>query len=117
MYPKFLLQVEGGAVLATACVLYHQSPGRWLWFGLLFLAPDLSMLGYLVGKRLGAMTYNLAHTYTTPLMLLGVLWLAGQRGTCAWLALIWFAHVGFDRMVGYGLQYETAFKDTHLQRV
>ena len=114
--PKPLLLIEGGAVLAAACVLYHQSHGRWRWFGLLFLAPDLSMLGYLVNTRLGAMTYNLVHTYATPLTLLGVLWFAGQA-SYAWLAVIWFAHVGFDRMLGYGLKYETAFKDTHLQRV
>ena len=85
-------------------------------FGLLFLAPDLSMLSYLISKRLGAMTDNLVHAHTTPLILLCVLWFAGQA-SYAWLAAIWFSHIGLDRMLGYGLEYETAFKDTHLQRV
>ena len=102
-------------MLAAACVLYHELHGRWLWFGLLFLAPDVSMLGYLVNDRLGATIYNLFHTYTTPIALLCLPWLAGQA-SYAWLAVIWSAHIGFDRMLGYGLKYESAFKDTHLQR-
>ena len=74
------------------------------------------MLGYVANKKVGAAIYNLAHTYTAPFLLLLVFWLGGR--TCdAWLALIWFAHIGFDRLIGYGLKYETAFKDTHLQRV
>jgi hypothetical protein len=114
--PRLLLHVEGAAVLFATCVFYHQSNGNWLWFGLLFLAPDVSMLGYLAGKKLGATAYNLVHTYTAPILLLGILWLAGH-GAYAWLALIWLAHIGFDRLLGYGLKYETAFKDTHFQRL
>jgi hypothetical protein len=114
--PKLLLQFEGAAVLLAACIFYQQSHGSWLWFGLLLLTPDFSMLGYLANKKLGAAFYNLIHTYTCPLVLLSILWLAGQS-SFAWLGLIWLAHIGMDRMMGYGLKYETAFKDTHLQRV
>jgi hypothetical protein len=114
--PKLLLQIEGAAVLLAACILYQQSHGSWLWFGLLFFTPDFSMLGYVASKKVGAAFYNLAHTYTAPLLLLLVFWLGG-RTSDAWLALVWLAHIGFDRLIGYGLKYETAFKDTHLQRV
>ena len=114
--PKLLLQAEGAAVLFCACVLYRQTAAGWLWFGLLFLAPDLSMLGYLAGKKIGATIYNLAHTYTAPILLLSALWLSG-RTSHVWLVWIWLAHLGFDRLLTYGLKYETAFKDTHLQRV
>jgi hypothetical protein len=114
--PKLLLQIEGGAVLAAACVFYHLSYGNWLWFGLLFLTPDFSMLGYMANKKLGALFYNLGHTYAVPFLALAVLWLSGHASNF-WLTLIWFAHIGFDRLLGYGLKYETAFKDTHLQRV
>ena len=74
------------------------------------------MLGYLAGKKIGAHAYNLAHTYTMPALLALVLWLSGQT-SFLWLAIIWTAHIGFDRLLGYGLKYETAFKDTHLQKV
>ena len=114
--PKLLLQIEGGAVLLAMCILYHQLQGSWLWFGLLFLSPDFSMLGYLANKKVGAAIYNFGHTYTVPFLVLSVLWFCGQT-SYSWLTLIWFAHIGFDRLLGYGLKYETAFKDTHLQRV
>lgn len=116
MRPKSLLHIEGAAVLVAAGVLYHQSHASWLWFAALFLAPDFFMLGYLANKRAAAAVYNLGHTYTLPLTILLALWLTGQTAY-VWVLLIWLAHIGFDRMLGYGLKYETAFKDTHLQRV
>jgi hypothetical protein len=114
--PSIRLHAEGAAVLITACILYRQSNVSWWWFGLLLLAPDFSMLGYLANPRLGAAVYNLGHTYTAPLLLLSVLWLRGP-GAPVWLALIWLAHIGLDRMIGYGWKYETNFKGTHLQHV
>jgi len=114
--PKLLLRIEGAAVLLAACVVYHQLHGNWRWFGLLFFAPDLSILGYLANTKLGAAFYNAAHSYFGPLLAFSVLLLSGQN-SYSWLILIWLAHCGFDRLLGYGLKYETAFKDTHLQRV
>ena len=114
--PRPLLRAEGAAVLISACLIYWQWHGSWLWFAVLFLSPDLSMLGYLGGKKIGAAAYNLAHTYSSPLLLLLILWLLGQSAW-SWLAVIWLGHIGFDRMLGYGLKYETAFEDTHLHKV
>jgi hypothetical protein len=74
------------------------------------------MLGYLAGPRPGAVAYNLAHTYATPAVLAGVGWLIGTPLLLA-LALIWAAHIGFDRMLGYGLKLPTDFRDTHLGRI
>jgi Domain of unknown function (DUF4260) len=114
--PKFLLHLEGAVVLFAACVCFHHLHGSWLWFALLILTPDFFMLAYLANKSLGAALYNLGHTYTAPPLLISGLLLAGQ-GAYVWLGLIWLAHIGADRMFGYGLKYQTAFKDTHLQRV
>jgi hypothetical protein len=33
------------------------------------------------------------------------------------LCAIWAAPIGFDRLLGYGLEDATGFKDTHLGRV
>ena len=74
------------------------------------------MLGYIAGNKVGALSYNLAHTYALPACLVAVYWFVGHPW-CLWLGLICLAHIGFDRLLGYGLKYETAFKDTHLQRV
>lgn len=114
--PRRLLHLEGLAVLVAALALYFDAGYGWLALVLLFLAPDLSMLGYLAGPRVGAFTYDVVHTYALPLALalVGVL---GGAELATQLALIWLAHIGLDRLLGYGLKYPTGFKDTHLQRV
>jgi hypothetical protein len=93
--PPILLRIEGAVLLALSVLLYDLNGASWLLFVLLFLAPDLSMLGYLSEPRTGAISYNLFHTYVLPGLL---------------------AAFGFDRMVGYGLKYPTGFFDTHLNR-
>ena len=107
------LRAEGLAVLALSVTLYWVLGASWLWFALLFLAPDLSFAGYLAGPRTGALAYNLAHTYVLPLGLVTVALLL-ELGRPAQLGLIWTAHLGFDRALGFGLKYPTAFADTHL---
>lgn len=114
--PRFLLHAEGFAVLTVCFAAYHQLNGSWLLFFLLFLWPDLFMLGYLANVRVGAALYNLAHTEVFPLMLGAAAVFEGWRGTLLF-CLIWQSHIAFDRMLGYGLKYPTFFKDTHLQRV
>jgi hypothetical protein len=113
---RLLLHAEGATVLATALFLYWYFNGSWLLFVLLLLVPDLSMLGYLKSVRLGSVTYNLVHTYSGPLLLLAAAYMGGWAAGLH-LALIWLAHIGLDRMVGYGLKYPTGFKDNHLNRV
>ncbi|HVO97417.1 MAG TPA: DUF4260 domain-containing protein [Bryobacteraceae bacterium] len=114
--PRLLLHAEGFAVLSVSLAAYHQLNGSWLWFFLLFLWPDLFMLGYLANVRLGAVSYNLAHTEVFPVML-GAAAVFEHWERTLLFCLIWLAHIAFDRMLGYGLKYPTFFKDTHLQRV
>jgi Domain of unknown function (DUF4260) len=114
--PRRLLHVEGLAVLVGALALYFDAGYGWLLLVVLFLAPDLSMLGYLGGPRAGALVYNLAHAYAGPIAL-GLVGVLGDVELATQLALIWLAHIGLDRMLGYGLKYPTGFKDTHLGRV
>jgi hypothetical protein len=77
------------------------------------LAPDLGMLGYLGGSRVGAAVYDLFHTYVPPAVL-GIVGVVAESPLTYSIALIWFAHIGMDRLLGYGLKYPTAFRDTHL---
>jgi hypothetical protein len=114
--PKTLLHLEGAAFFFGAIALYASQGASGVMFVLLLLAPDLSALGYLVNPRVGSLTYDAVHTYVMPVAL-AALALAGQWPLGVQLALIWFAHISMDRMVGYGLKYPTAFKDSHLQRV
>ena len=114
--PRILLSLEGLALFIGSIVLYAYTGGSWWLFLLLLLSPDLAMVGYMLNTRLGAMSYNAIHTTVFPLVLaiasLLLSWTLGLH-----LALIWLAHIGMDRTVGYGLKYSTAFKETHLNRV
>jgi hypothetical protein len=114
--PRLLISVESLAIFVAACVFYAQQQFNGWIFLLLLLTPDLSMVGYLANKSAGAMLYNIVHTYTLPLILIG-LSLAFTWGLGLQLGLIWLAHNSMDRTVGYGLKYQSGFKDTHLSRI
>lgn len=114
--PGLLLHIEGFALFVAAVLLYiHLGASGWL-FLLLILAPDLSMIGYLRSPRVGAVVYDVAHLEAIPLLLLVIAFLAGGSAFLPF-GLIWLAHIGMDRTVGYGLKYASGFKDTHLERV
>ena len=114
--PRVLLGVEGIALFTSAVVLYFHADYPWWLFLVLALAPDLSMIGYLAGPRTGAAAYDAAHTTLLPIAL-GLVGVLTESEVAIQLALIWFAHIGADRALGYGLKYPTRFKDSHLQRV
>lgn len=114
--PAALLRLEGLALLAAAVAIYANRDDGWLLFAALFLAPDLSMLGYVASTRVGAATYDAVHTTLLPIVI-GLAGYLDGADLAVQLALIWLAHIGLDRLLGYGLKYPTAFKDTHLQRV
>jgi hypothetical protein len=113
MTPRPLLHLEGAVVLIVSLLSYHRIQGNWLLFVFLFLVPDVSMLGYLANARTGAMAYNAVHSYAAPLLLAAYSLLTNHSLLLA-LPIVWIAHIGFDRMLGYGLKYPTRFKDTHL---
>ena len=110
------LRLEGLAVAVLSAVLYARSGANWWLFAALWLVPDLSMIGYQAGPRWGARCYNAVHSYLLPVALA----VAGLLlGRAAWLpfALIWFNHIGVDRLLGYGLKYPDGFGFTHLSRL
>ncbi len=95
--------------LAATATFFGSDGPLWLYL-VLALAPDISMVGYLAGARLGATAYNLFHTDTSPIALAGV----GVWFDVRLAVLVWAAHIGADRLVGYGLKYSSGFEDTHL---
>lgn len=102
-------------MLALSASIYSQIGASWWLFAGLFLAPDIAMLGYLKNPKIGARCYNLAHNYLAPAVLIAASWHRWELGFA--IALIWAAHIGFDRMLGYGLKLESAFGHTHLNAV
>ncbi len=114
--PDIVLRLEALVELVVACIAYaHLYPGKWGWFALLFLMPDVSLLGYaLPNKKIAAAIYNAVHSYVFPLAL-GVLAWSSARPLAGELALIWLAHISFDRLLGFGLKSPAEFRRTHIQ--
>jgi hypothetical protein len=109
----FLLRLEGLAVAAISATLYARMGASWWLFAALWIAPDLSMLGYLAGPGWGARVYNAIHSYGTPAAL-AVSALLLRSTALLPIALIWINHIGVDRLLGYGLKYPGGFQWTHL---
>ncbi len=114
--PTTLLRIEGTALFAASMVAYALLGQGWLLFAVLILVPDISMLGYLAGPRVGAYFYNAAHVTAVPLLLVVVAYLTKMPFAIA-IGLIWLAHIGMDRALGYGLKFASDFRDTHLGRI
>ena len=110
---RILLRLEGLTLFGGMVLLYWMWGGSWWLFVILFFAPDLGFVAYLSDARTGAIIYNAAHSYMAPVALLTTGFATGEPLTLS-LAMIWLAHIGFDRALGYGLKYQTGFGFTHL---
>jgi predicted ferric reductase len=115
--PDVLLRLEGLLELVVGCIAYQRLyPHHWGIFAVLFLAPDISLLGYLrSASKASAVFYNLVHSYVLPLALGLLAWKLGSA-LGGQLALIWLAHISFDRCLGFGLKFPESFRVTHIQR-
>lgn len=113
---RISLKLEGLAIFILAIALFTLTDGNWILFVILFLAPDLSFIGFSVNKAAGITTYNLFHTYTLPI-LLGIIAIFTNVPILAHISFIWIAHIGGDRAIGYGLKYSPKKGDTHLNKL
>jgi uncharacterized protein DUF4260 len=113
---RTLLRLEGVVLFAGMTMLYALWDGSWWVYAILFLAPDLSFAAYLAGPKAGAIVYNAAHSYLLPVALMTT-GLAMASPLVLSIAMIWLAHIGIDRALGYGLKYDAGFTFTHLGRI
>ena len=111
-----ILRLEWVFLFLAGVYRYLEMHGNPYWLLPALLVPDLSMVGYLAGPRVGAITYNLAHNLIVPIVLLGLGWPTSQPAFSLAGAVL-FAHVAADRALGYGLKLPTDFRDTHLGRI
>lgn len=111
-----ILRSEAVAAFVVGIALWLANDGGFVLLIPALLLPDVSMLGYLGGPRLGAITYNAVHNWTLALALLGIGWWLGVPAALLAGAML-VAHVGMDRALGYGLKLPTGFQDTHLGRI
>lgn len=113
---KNSLKLEELAQFLFGIYLFSTLDFAWWWFLVLILSPDVSMVGYAVGNKVGAYSYNLFHhkAVAIAVYLLGI-YLNNSMAELA--GIILFAHSAMDRMLGYGLKYTTSFTDTHLGKI
>lgn len=111
--PRLFLRVEGAVLFGASLFLFNSTHQHWWWVPALLFVPDIFMVGYARSTKLGALMYNIGHTYLLPacLTLYG---LHNHRPFVIGVGLIWLAHLGMDRVLGYGLKYDDDFKHTHL---
>lgn len=120
---RVVLRLEGLALLVLAMAAYVQwGTLGWGWAVVAFWWPDLALLAYAAGPRVGAAGYNLTHSTlgAAALLLLACGPLGGQapwQSVACSCALLWWAHIGMDRMLGYGLKYAQSFHHTHLGQI
>jgi hypothetical protein len=113
---RMLLRLEGPALFAGMTLLDGVWDGSWWIYALLFLAPDVSFAAYFAGPKFGAMVYNAGHSYLVPMTMM-TFGFAASSPLVLSIAMIWLAHIGFDRMLGYGLKYAEGFGFTHLGQI
>ena len=108
-----ILDIEEWGIFLLCIFLFSRLFFAWWWFPALLLLPDLGMIGYLVSPKIGAITYNfLHHRFLAAAVATWGIWSGNDNWKLA--AIILFAHVSFDRAMGYGLKYSDSFFNTHL---
>jgi len=113
---RILLRLEGLTLFVGMTLLYAVWGGSWWVYLVLFLVPDISFTAYLSGPKFGAMIYNAMHSYMAPMMLM-VTGFGMAAPLVLSIAIIWLAHIGLDRALGFGLKYSAGFGFTHLGRI
>jgi hypothetical protein len=113
---KTLIRLEELGFFLFSFYLFSLLHYPWWYYPLLFFVPDLAMLGYLAGPRVGAIVYNFIHHRGLALLY----YVAGIFLATPVLSLagvVVFAHSSFDRVLGYGLKFPDSFGNTHLGRI
>jgi hypothetical protein len=111
--PRLWLRLEAATVLIGALIACSTTGQHWWLVPVVVLLPDLAMAGYVGGTRIGAFIYNLAHATPVPALVIGLAWWQ-NRPLVLGIGLVWLAHIGLDRLMGYGLKHHDHFQHTHL---
>ncbi len=112
--PIVFQRIEAATLFVLMTALYFMLRGDVVRFLIMFIAIDLSLLGYLLGNKIGALVYNLGHNLAGPLLCITIGILSYKTFGLASFGLVWLAHIGFDRALGLGLKFSDGFGHTHL---
>jgi len=114
MTPVTWQRTESALIAIAVLVLPVVGFGyAWWWPLALFLAFDLSAVGYAANPRVGAALYNAGHSYIGPVLCAAAFAVTGADALMI-VATSWAFHVAADRALGYGLKHPDHFQHTHL---
>lgn len=114
---KQIISAEYLVAAILVAVFYVVVGGfAWYWLPVLFLVFDISMVGYAINNRIGALTYNIGHSLIGP-GLLAVIYIATSSEDILFVTLLWLFHIFVDRAMGYGLKHVEGFHHTHLGKI
>lgn len=116
MNTNAVLKIEYALIAAAAVFFYIKADFAWFWLIPMFFAYDLGMVGYAINSKIGAVTYNIAHSFIAPVLLL-VAYAVEPKSWLLFIALTQLFHIGLDRFLGYGLKYGDSFTHTHLGKI
>ena len=111
-----IISLEYVIAFMITVFFYGHLEFSWLYFIVFLLLPDITMIGYVLNTKIGALCYNIGHSFALPAVLL-IMGFMQSSPSLLTAALIWLAHIFLDRALGYGLKYEEAFTKTHLQQI
>jgi len=109
-------RLEGLALFIAATFIYFDNSLGWVAYILLLFMFDISMVGYAINSRIGAVLYNAIHSLIGPALLVP-LYIGSPNSWLLGLICLWFAHIGLDRAFGYGLKLPSGFRHTHLGEI
>ncbi len=113
---KNVLKLEEFGMFIFSFLMFYNLDVSWWWFIILILTPDISMVGYIWGVRIGALIYNLFHHKGIAILLIIIGYYFDEKITMM-AGIILFGHSSMDRIFGYGLKYKKGFKFTHLGKI
>jgi len=83
---------------------------------IIFFSPDISMLGYLVNAKVGAISYNIFHHKAIAIAAVGMGFFMKIEVLMV-IGILLFAHSSFYGMMGYGLTFLSCFNDTYIGKL
>jgi len=113
---KQVIQLEELGMFLLSIFLFNQLSFAWWWFPALILLPDISMVGYAAGNKIGAIVYNFFHHKAVAIAVY-MLGFYLHNELIQLIGIILFGHSSMDRFFGYGLKTFAGFKSTHLGEI
>ncbi|MEN9692957.1 MAG: hypothetical protein RLZZ330_601 [Actinomycetota bacterium] len=111
-----ILRLEGFVLLLAATTSFVKTGQPLWWAAVIILLPDFLLTKRVKESKIGGRIYDITHTYPLPSFVMFIAVISDYEFVMPLTAitLLWFSHIGFDRLIGRGEKYDGAFVDKQL---